>query len=496
MQRRRTAGPNGCLTRITAILIVGVAAATVALARPTAGYAEFDPDLRRSEPPGLFTEATITNIGAGLAVSGFDAPAGFDPLDGYPATIPEGSTADPVSFAGTLAVEDPYTGRSGLTYCIDLHTSTEIGVPYEIGDWSDANVANLGFVEYILQRYYPTTGEPSAAPTVGQRAAAVQTAIWFFSDNYVLAVGSPIRAFTEAIVADALANGPRPEPAEPQLSVTPDELAAPATGEIVGPFTVSGDGSATITSTGVEVFADPAGRNLIEDGDEVRPGSRLWARSASGSDPQGFVLERVATVLEGTVLLYDDSIPTLVDAQSLVLAQQTELVVRAGAVLRPFAAGGLAITKRIAGPGAGHQGEIVVEVSCEDPQGGLDQRRVVTLPARAPAGDHLRLVTGIPAASRCTLTEPSTGENDRVGLTGGVVIEPSAVTVPDGANSPVVVVNTYVGRPGPPLPDTGNRKPALLVGWGLSLLAAGFSIVIPLRSRARNSRPAGVQRRP
>ncbi|WP_170222844.1 thioester domain-containing protein [Nonomuraea turkmeniaca] len=420
-------------------------------------FAEVDPIPRLDDPAGLFTEAELTGLGDGLSVSGYDAPEGFDPLGGYPDAIPAGSTAHAISYAGTLQITDPVSGRTGLTYCIDLNTDTEIGVHYVIGDWSEANVPNLGYVGYILRRYFPTTDEPSQASNDDTRAAAVQAAIWFFSDNLILATNSPVRSYAEAIVADALANGPDTEPEEPELTVTPEQMAAPATGEIVGPFTVTADGPATIRSQGVEVFTDPNGNNRLGDGDVVQPSARLWARSISDEDPQGFVLERVVTVLVGTVLLYDGTNPSLQEAQKLVLAQQTQLVARAGATLEPFAAGSLEIVKTITGEAAGRQGRIAIVVDCQAPDSSLNRRFTRVLPAGTAPGEHRRLITGIPAGSVCTITERSNGDNQTVDVT--TVIDPPTVTVETYEAQQVSITDTYRWHETPRPPHETPKPP-------------------------------------
>ncbi len=192
---------------------------------------------------------------------------------------------------------------------------------------------------------------------------------------------------------------------------------------------MNSDGPATIHVTGIEVFTDPNGENQLHDGDVVQPGTRLWARSTSTTEPQGFVLERVATLLEGTVLLYDGTNPGLETAQKLILARETQLVLRAGAVLERFAAGGLQITKRILGDGAGHQGRITIDVICRDPNTTQEQHHTVTFPAGASAGEHSRTISGIPAGSTCTITEPRGGDNDQVHQVGDPVIEPATVTI-------------------------------------------------------------------
>ncbi|MBF8185042.1 Cys-Gln thioester bond-forming surface protein [Nonomuraea sp. K274] len=417
-----------------------------AVTYPLAAFAEIDsdPTTRLNDPAGLFTEAVITGLGDGTAVSGYDAPEAFDPLTGYPTNIPAGSTAHAVSYAGTIQIVDPEVStRTGLTYCIDLETDTEIGVNYELGDWTEANVPNMGYIGYILRNHYPATGEPAAAPTVAMRAAAVQAAIWFFSDDYVLAVDSPVRTYTAEIVADALANGPGTEPAEPELTVTPESMAAPATGEIVGPFTVTADGPSAIHLEGVEVFTDPNGTNALAEGATVRPGARLWARSVSDADPQGFVLERAVTALVGTVLLYDGTNPTLENAQKLVLARQTQLTARAGATLEPFEAGRVRVIKHISGKGAGHQGKIVIRVNCQATDAALNRRRTLTVRAGAAAGTVQRTISGLPAGSVCTITEPITGDNKAVNLISQPIITPGTVTVVADETQQVSIIDSY-----------------------------------------------------
>jgi hypothetical protein len=420
-------------------MLVGTAGLAV-VAGPA--QAQPEPDGGVGDPGGIFTELTITGFGAGQAVAGSRAPAGFDPLAGYPAAVPPGSIVDNASFAGAIQVTDPVSGQVTFTYCIDLLTDTTSGVHYQLGTWDAANVPLLGYIGYILARYYPLTGEPAAAPNNNARAAAVQAAIWFFSDSYVLAAGDPVRPFVEAIVADALANGPEPEPTPPTLAVSPSTLAAPATGEIVGPFTVTSDGPSTIRSVGVEVFADQAGTILLADGAVVPPGATLWARSVSATTPQGFVLERQATILQSTVYLYDGSNPGRTTAQKLVLAQPTDLTRRAGALLTPFAAGALTVDKVITGDGAGLQSDVVIDVTCTSAGGDVVAQRTVTVPAGSAAGSHPQTIGGLPAESECVVTETQNGDNGRVVVTG-TSVEPASVMISSGDTVTATVTNSY-----------------------------------------------------
>ncbi|UKJ62957.1 Cys-Gln thioester bond-forming surface protein [Cellulosimicrobium cellulans] len=401
-----------------------------------------NPDGGAAGPRGIFTELSITALGAGQAVAGFTAPDGFDPLAGYPAGVPAGSTANDASFAGTIQVTDTVSGQTALTYCIDLLTDTEVGVNYELGTWDEANVPNLGYIGYILDNYYPVTGEPAAAPSANARAAAVQAAIWFFSDDYVLATGDAVRPYVAQIVADAIANGPAPEPTPPTLEVTPELLAAPETGEIVGPFTVEADGPATIRSFAAEVFTDPDGTNLLADGATVEPGATLWARVASPTGPHGFVLERQVTVLESTVYLYDGTNVGRDAAQKLILAQESELTRRAGALLEPFAAGSLEVTKVVTGDGAGLQSDVVVDVVCTSPNGEDSVEHTLTVPAGAAAGEHPQTIGGLPAEWSCVVTETDDGDNGSVVVTSTSTV-PESVLISNGDTVEVTVTNTY-----------------------------------------------------
>lgn len=424
------------------LLVLSLLSAAAVIASPSA-RAMPDPDGGTAGPRGIFTELSITALGAGQALTGFTAPAGFDPLGGYPTDVPAGSTADDAAFAGTIQVTDTVSGQTASTYCIDLLTDTEVGVNYELGTWDEANVPHLGYIGYILTTSYPITAEPAAAPSDDARAAAVQAAIWFFSDDYVLAPSDPVRPYVAQIVADAIANGPAPEPTPPTLTVSPGLLDAPATGEIVGPFTVEADGPATIRSFAVEVFTDPDGTNLLADGATVEPGATLWARVASPTGPHGFVLERQVTVLQSTVYLYDGTNAGRDEAQKLVLAQPSELTRRAGALLEPFAAGSLEVTKVVTGDGAGLQSDVVLDVVCTAPPGGGDPvRRTLTVPAGAAAGEHPQTLAGLPAESSCTVTETADGDNGRVVVTS-TSIDPATLLVVNGETVGVTVTNTY-----------------------------------------------------
>ncbi|QGG41461.1 thioester domain-containing protein [Aeromicrobium yanjiei] len=392
-----------------------------------------------------FTELQIGPITGALGVSdvdAYDAPSDFDPLSGYPTTIPGGWDAHNLPYAGLIPASDS-EGNDVLTYCIDLFTTTQSGVTYERGDWNDANVRNLGYVAYILQNYYPT--EPDNPPGVANnvRSAAVQSAIWFFSDNLVLDPNAEPELYdlTSDIVADAIANGPATEPAQPSLSISPESADTPSTGEIVGPFTVTADGPSVLRLEGVEVFTDQEGTQPVAEGETIAPGTQLWARSSGPGEGQGFSLRRAQTVRESTVYLYDGATPGRDTGQKLILARESTLEAVASVRTNRFAAGGIEVTKTISGEGAGLQGAIEITIVCT-PTDGDPIERTFTIPEETEAGPQSVTYTGLPAGATCTVTETEDGDNGQVNLTASS-LDPETVTIVEGTNSPVAATNEY-----------------------------------------------------
>ncbi|MGB3443749.1 MAG: DUF5979 domain-containing protein [Actinophytocola sp.] len=399
----------------------------------------YDPatDLRLLEEPDV-----------GQNINGGIEPVGFNPFAGYPAA-PTPAASSETLWAGTMTVGETVAPfRTASVYCIDLGTSTRAGINYDVGDWTEANVPNLGWVHYILTRYHPfIPGEPAAAPTDTARAAAVQAAIWFFTDRFVLTAASGIRAYTQAIVADALLNGPTGEHPSPELTLTPTTIAAPSTGDIVGPITVGGNVEGAVTAIEeLEVFRDAAGTQPVAVGDPVGPGDQLWLRSTpSGAEPPPDpVLQISAQVLTklGHVLVYDGTNPGVTEAQKLVLALERPLSVNAAVVADIFQAGQLQVNKTIGGTGAGFQGIVTLAVDCDSEDDAFD--RTFTVDASTPAGTTaLPLISGIPIDTTCTVTETADGDNGLVNITTPVTIEPAETVIAEGPPAEVAVTNTY-----------------------------------------------------
>lgn len=264
--RTRTAG---------ALLATAIAAAMVLFgATPASALWDPDPVLPRA---GFFTQVTITGSQYPTNVTGELTTLGPTPGP-YPAT---GASVEAVS-PQLITIADPVSGATASAYCIDFSTETGVGAGYNIGEWDESNVPNLDYINYILTNYFPfDTSNPISGLTLAQQVAAVQSAIWYFSDGFVLATGTTatIRNATAAVVQDALDSGGLPEPSVPTLGIEPGTTTIPEDGSIVGPFTVSGTASGTLdAAAGVEVFLDQAGTQPVPVGTAVASGAQLWAR--------------------------------------------------------------------------------------------------------------------------------------------------------------------------------------------------------------------------
>ncbi len=284
------------------------------------------------------TQLVMSGTGAGQAVTGFiaDSTNPFDPVaDGYPAGNPStGFTPKDEGFAGIIRAHPPGGGAELSLYCIDIYTLTYGGIGYVLGTWNASNVPNVDYVARLLNEYYPNTGEPASLSDLNQKAAAVQAAIWFFTDRYVLSTSDPLHDTVVGIVDHIIKAGPLVEPPPPSLTITPPYVSGPA-GSVLGPLTVTtsymrrhhrprNGPPATVTATGGDMFSDAAGTVPIANGATVPSGTKIWVRSTG---PAIVVLEATAeaTVPTGNVYLYDGNTSGVSDAQHLILAQTGKL---------------------------------------------------------------------------------------------------------------------------------------------------------------------------
>ncbi len=387
----------------------------------------------------------MSGTGPGQGVTGFianpDNP--FDPINGYPTSNPTtGFTPKDEGFAGVI-YGSPTDGSPALTlYCIDISTDTWGGIGYQLGTWSSAEVPNVGYVARILNSYYPAVPGQPAGLSESQKAAAVQAAIWFFSDRYVLNTGDSLHSTTAAIVAAALAAGPITQPPPPSVTITPTAASGPE-GSVVGPFTVTSSttGTAAVTATGGQMFSDAAGTTPIANGATVPSGQQIWLRSTG---PQVAVLQATAhaTVPSGNVYLYDGNTPGVDDAQKLILSQPAELTTTVKAAAEFLPTGSLVVEKTVAGPAAGHQGPVTIVVEC----GGIVLSPAFSIDAGAPAGTSSHTYSNIPAGSTCTVDETHDGHTSAVTVT--VTGDGQQVTIPSGSSVTAKITDTYDYVPG------------------------------------------------
>ena len=426
--------------------LFGVAAAAALLLAPFAApaTASFEEPQPGDPAPvaGANAEVVTTALGPAQRVQAFVAndPTPPDPLAPYPEENPVGV---PVTgrFAGIIIAEDA-EGGTGQMYCIDTAVETMVGVGYVQGAWDESNVANIGYVNYVLNNYYPANPAVPAGLTPNQQAAAVQGAIWYFTDGYLVNTSETvIRPAVEAIVADAQANGPLVEPPPPDITVTPPVAAGPA-GGVAGPFTVASEGAAEVTVSvpaGYTMFADDAGTVPIPSGSAVASGTQIWVGGPPDSTEPGVLSARASvTVQTGNVYLYDGGNPLMENAQPLILAATAVLESTAEATAEFFVPGDLVVNKVFAGGAVGSQGATALVVDC-----GAAGQFVFDIPA-GTATQFSGTVADLPVGTVCGVTEEGGGSTVEVTVTASL---PDPVTITEGGNV-LTVTNTVEFNPG------------------------------------------------
>ena len=345
----------------TRIALSMIAAAAIAVLAAPPALAVPVPILPGASPSaGSPTQMVMSGTGSGQGVTGFIADAGnsFDPVtEGYPTGNPTtGFSPKNEGFAGIIFGTATDGSNTQLSlYCFDINTNTSPGINYVLGTWNASNVPNVNYVAQVLDNYYPKTNEPAALTDPNQKAAAVQAAIWFFSDRYVLNTSDPLHDVVSGIAAAVIAKGPALPPAPPSVNITPDTLSG--TGSILGPFTVTATGPATaasVTALGADMFSDAAATQPIAPGTTVPSGTQIWLKQTGQS---AAVLQATAnaTVPQNNVYLYDgtNGVP---DAQRLILAQDATLTTTVNAKALFTQTGSLIVQKTITGPAAGQAG--------------------------------------------------------------------------------------------------------------------------------------------
>lgn len=289
-------------------------------------------------------------------IEGWLGPTSYNPLHGYPAPgfDEEGegferSLNNPIAAGIYEAITD--SDKTIHLYCVDVRTQTQAGTRYVANPWTRQSIPNLGYVATILKQYYPAVNEPAAAASDAERAAAVQTAIWFFTNRMVVDEASTLYPLVRDIVDKVISVGPSSQPPMPSISITGPSRGIK--GKVLGPFVVRATPvNYTIEVAGAEIFSDAAGTRGIGNGSRLRAGNKIYLRSNSGSAT--IKVKGTAVVLPGTQVIYApaEAAPSrgesnaglarsrIFTAQAMVLADNTEVSVEATSPIR-FLAGAL-----------------------------------------------------------------------------------------------------------------------------------------------------------
>jgi Domain of unknown function (DUF5979)/Thioester domain len=391
--------------------------------------------LRPGPPPlgqtrGSNTQLTLTGTGPGESVNGFIAnlDSTWDSAtEPYPSSVPADFSSQDEGFAGVIYGTPTGGANNSISlFCINIRTDTYIGNGYVLGTWDEASVTNVGYVAQLLNKYPPSPSESDAM------AAAVQAAIWYFSDNFLVdPANTSLHAAVASIVSAVQAAGPLPAPEAPSLTITPPTDSGPQT-SLIGPYTVTSSATTTVTATGAEMFSDASGTTQIMNGATVPSGQKIWLKYTG--DAEG-VLQATAdaTVPSGNVYLYDGG-PTL--AQKLILAQETTLSTTVSATAEFQAPGSLTVTKTISGAAAADRGDITITVTCD----GTVQTPLFKIAANQPA-PYSQTYNNIPAGSVCTVVENPDGSTSTVEV--DVQGNGQQVTIEPGQNSTAALTDTY-----------------------------------------------------
>ncbi|MYW64462.1 hypothetical protein GTY65_10315 [Streptomyces sp. SID8379] len=197
----------------------------------------------------------------------------------------------------------------GSAYCVQWAKGQRTGTGYD--PEPAGGVRNAGYVQRILENYWPATNEPAVPSTNAtvanrQRSGTVAMAIHYFTDGIVMPPDyqdQALYAVVQKVVTDVLAAGPAPAPADPTPTVEgPD---GGDTGTLIGPYTIGANatGPVTVTVENADAYTDAAGTQPFTSGDTLAPGGRLWLRSTTPATARiaatGPVTSAIGTLMEG-----------------------------------------------------------------------------------------------------------------------------------------------------------------------------------------------------
>lgn len=306
---RRLAGT----TVLSAGLVLAVLLAWAVVALPRAAADEVPP----SEPFAAVQYGTngCLEVGArDTQPKPYAAPDDYDPADhAYPDFGYDPESLGFTATSGTNACRYNFRDANGTVigsgYCVQWAKGQRSGTGYD--PEPAGGIRNAGYVQRILENYWPATNEP-AVPSTNvtvanrQRSGAVAMAIHYFTDGIVMPPdyqAPEMYAVVQKIVTDVLAAGPAAAPADPTPTIEgPD---GGDTGTLIGPYTIGANatGPVTVTVENADAFTDAASTQPFTSGDTLAPGGRLWLRSTTPGSARiaatGPVTAAIGTLMEG-----------------------------------------------------------------------------------------------------------------------------------------------------------------------------------------------------
>jgi TQXA domain-containing protein len=213
-----------------------------------------------------------------------------------------------------------------LMYCIDIRTPLQWNQQHSEADWSEANVANLAMITWILQNYPPDVTLSKAGAERSNEIKAVQAAIWHFSDGFDLYTDTAegnnqaVIDLYQQIVADAEAVEEPPPPIE----ITPaDQTGVVGDGLVYDVTSTASNPIALEVTGGPDVTIHPASGGICDTDAapiaQIVGSGQVCLYSESPVGPVTLTASTEATVLAGQVYILEDS-------QSLIIGAEADIV--------------------------------------------------------------------------------------------------------------------------------------------------------------------------
>lgn len=320
-----------------------LAAVVSATALATAGWAVLQSTLAHAASQAV-TQNPLNS--SGQNISGTWGVGGANALSGH--------------FAGLLRAQ--INGVPAQMYCIDLAHPISSGLTLDEKDWNDAiegtlDSNDLPKIATILGNAYPNENPAFAlAGTADDKSAAVQAAIWHYSDEFTLDPNAPATVkdnYNSILAWVEGTNGvkyPSANQAPPTMVITPAAKTG-TVGQAIGPFSL-----ATTASPGTVALVPSNGTSLVNadgspwtgDPNGASNGANFYLRRTTAGSGS-VTASATATAGSGRVFIHNPADGTA--AQKLILATRTTAPVTASAAAAFVPASQVQVQKSATGGG-------------------------------------------------------------------------------------------------------------------------------------------------